>query len=177
MKKLELNNFLSNIKSSKIKRLNYTINRGNTLNNSTNIKIRHYEEQYYENKNNNENQISNGNYKNLCIVHKYPSSRNFKNNKEIKNLKTSYNNNNIENKLKVAIKKEPKVVITSTIPRYKKGINRIINDENINRLNLDNTYKYKRGYNRIIYKTDNNRTIVNKDRDADRDNIYCICHN
>ena len=55
---------------------------------------------------------------------------------------------------------------TTTIPRYKKRMNRVINDENINQLNFENQNKYKGEYNKI--------TFINKK--INEDDTFCICH-
>ena len=63
--------------------------------------------------------------------------------------------------------KEHKIAVsTTTIPRYKKRMNRVINDENINQLNFENQNKYKGEYNKI--------TFVNKK--INEDDTFCICH-
>ena len=70
--------------------------------------------------------------------------------------------------IKTLIKKDFKPIINSTIPRYKKSINRIINDENnMNQININNN----RGYEKFIYKTDNNVSIFDK-----QNSNFCRCH-
>ena len=163
--KLEINNILSN--KNKNKKINYKINKENSFNNSS----------YYNDKKKELNQsLQIKNYKNVCIIDKYPSSRNKINDKNVKNINTSINNkiikssnyNNINNKMRVIIKKDSKPIINSTIPRYKKSINRIINDENnMNQVNINNN----RGYEKFIYKTDNNVSIFDK-----QNSNFCRCH-
>jgi len=182
IERLELNNLLNN----KNKIINNKIIKENSFTNSGNKKS----ESFINNKNynvngkqENEKSMTSGNYRNFGMMNKYTSSRNYKNCQDIDNLKTTNNHENIKiihsttfhnigNKIKNLNKKEPKVVLTTTIPRCKKGINRIINDENdMNKLNFTNKNKYKRGYNGILYKIENNSFLDKKD------DIYCKCHN
>ena len=161
MKKLELNNFFSNIKGMKSKILNYRIlNHENAFNNATNEKVNtiinmNQKEKQYENK------IPKGNI-NYKELNRYPSLKNLKNKKE--NIKYS---NTMKKKLNDIYQKEPKIAVsTTTIPRYKKRMNRVINDENINQLNFENQNKYKGEYNKI--------TFINKK--INKDDTFCICH-
>ncbi len=73
----------------------------------------------------------------------------------------------MKKKLNDIYQKEPKIAVsTTTIPRYKKRMNRVINDENINQLNFENQNKYKGEYNKI--------TFINKK--INEDDTFCICH-
>ena len=165
--KLEINNILSNINTNKNKKINYKINKENSFNNFS---------YYYDEKKELNQSGQNKNNKNVSIIDKYPSSRNYINNQNVKNIKTSNNSNkiikntnynSIDNKIRVIIKKETKPIINSTIPRYKKSKNRMINDENdINQVNINNN----RGYERFIYKTDNNISILDK-----QNSNFCKC--
>ena len=96
--KLEINNILSN--KNKNKKINYKINKENSFNNSS----------YYNDKKKELNQsLQIKNYKNVCIIDKYPSSRNKIKDKNVKNINTSINNkiikssnnNNVNRKIKV----------------------------------------------------------------------------
>ena len=145
----------------KSKILNYRIlNHENAFNNATNEKVNtiinmNQKEKQYENK------IPKGNI-NYKELNRYPSLKNLKNKKE--NIKYS---NTMKKKLNDIYQKEPKIAVsTTTIPRYKKRMNRVINDENINQLNFENQNKYKGEYNKI--------TFINKK--INEDDTFCICH-
>ena len=170
--KMEINNILSNINTNKNQYINYKINSENSFNNSA-----YYNE---EGKKEYNQSFQNNNYKKACIIDKYTSSRNFKNIQGEQNIKTTNNTNNkiiktsnfnnIGNKIRVIIKKETKPINNSTIPRYKKIINRVINDEN--NMNIINTNNNTiRGYNKFINKTDNNISILDR-----QDSSYCRCN-
>ena len=186
IKKLQLNNILSNLKSNKKRKINYKISKENSNNNLSNkenksfLNINNYIEKA---KRENENIIIQENNRNINMNDKYFSSRNLKNNNDMNYIKFSNNNyqnnsmynrakfNNLENKNKIVIKKESRVLIASTIPRYNCRANRIINNENDkNKLNLTHKNDYKNNYKEIVYKTGNNCFIMNKSND-----FYCIC--
>ena len=182
IERLELNNLLSN----KNKIINNKIFKENSFTNFGNKKDEYFinNKKYIINcKQEYDQSMTSENYKNFYKINKYTSSRNHKNCQEIDDLKTTNNHDNIKiinsttlsnigNKIKILNKKEPKVIVATTIPRYKKGINRIINDENdMNKVNFINKNKYKIGYNGILYKIENNSFIDKKD------DIYCKCHN
>ena len=125
------------------------------------------------------------NHGNMNMNAKFFSSRNFNDNQDISYIKVSNHNyqnntminrenfNNLDNQNKIIIKREPRVVISSTIPRYNNRVNRIINNENdMNKMNLNNKDNFKNKYNDAIYKTENNCFISDKAND-----FYCICHN
>ena len=189
MKKLELNKYLTNLKSNKNKRINYKIKKEYSFNNSNNkMKNKSFinSNKYIETGNKeNEQFFINGSYKNIYLDNKLTSSRNVRNYEDDNNLKTSNNHydnnkvfhrtnfNNLNNRIRVIIRKDPKTLSTSTIPRYKSGLNRVINNEiTMNKLNFENKYSiYKRIYNGAINKTENNSSILDKD-----DYLYCICH-
>ena len=188
MKKLELNNYLSNLRSNKNKKIIYKIKKEYSFNNSSNqknnksfINMNEYNESGNKE---NEQYFINANYKILYMNNKLTSSRNVNNYEDENNLKTSnnhYDNNkmihstnfhNLNNRIRVIIKKEPKTLSTSTIPRYKSGLNRVINNEStMNKLNFENKYICKRKYNGVINKTETNSSILDKD-----EYFYCICH-
>ena len=190
MKKLELNKILSNLKSNKNRKINYKISKDNSNNNASNknnksfLNINNYVGKVK--KENENNIVINENKRNMNMNDKFFSSRNFRNNQDVNYIKVSNNNNyqnntminrqnfnNLDNKNKIVIKREPRVVISSTIPRYNNKVNRIINNENdMNKINLSSKNSYKNKYNEAIYKTENNCYIPDKAND-----FYCLCHN
>ena len=190
MKKLELNKILSNLKSNKNRKINYKISKDNSNNNASNknnksfLNINNYVGKVK--KENENNIVINENKRNMNMNDKFFSSRNFRNNQDVNYIKVSNNNNyqnntminrqnfnNLDNKNKIVIKREPRVVISSTIPRYNNKVNRIINNENdMNKINLSSKNSYKNKYNEAIYKTGNNCYIPDKASD-----FYCLCHN
>ena len=178
------------MKYNKNIKINYKISKDNSNNNASNknnksfLNINNYVGKVK--KENENNIVINENKRNMNMNDKFFSSRNFRNNQDVNYIKVSNNNNyqnntminrqnfnNLDNKNKIVIKREPRVVISSTIPRYNNKVNRIINNENdMNKMNLSNKNSYKNKYNEAIYKTENNCYIPDKAND-----FYCLCHN
>ena len=191
MKKLELKKILSNLKSNKNRKINNKISKENSNNNSSNknnkslLNILNINNYIGKVKREDKNNMIKENHGNMNMNAKFFSSRNFKDNQDISYIKVSNHNyqnntminrenfNNLDNQNKIIIKREPRVVISSTIPRYNNRVNRIINNENdMNKMNLNNKDNFKNKYNDAIYKTENNCFISDKAND-----FYCICHN
>ena len=181
MKKLDLSNFLSNLKSNRNKRVNNKMNKEYSLNNlnKKNESFLNHNTFIGKDKQEFKKYLLLGNT-NKNIVDKLPYSQNVKycqevqtsNNNDSSKIIYKANNNNSKNRIKVLIR-EPKFIIASTIPRYKNRVNRITNNENdMNKLNLEDKNNSKPKYNGVIYKTENNSSIFEQG-----DDIYCICHN
>ena len=185
IKKLELNEFLDNLKISKNKKnlitasydLNFSTsgNQSDTLKMSrinTSINNKNYKEHFEKNNYNaldiQENKIlrKNNTKYNLCSRNVSNTNSNEHQHQFVKKIKSINNNKikeycnndfkslNLEHKIKIIAKKEPKVVISSFIPKDKKDINMFIKSEN--NINFENPKEVKLydliNFYLIIYK-------------------------
>ena len=198
IKRLELNDFLNNIKINRDKKnaittsneLNFSTsgNQSDTIKMSrinTSINNKNYYE-YFENIKNNPLELK-GN-KSLRINNtKYSfGSRNFYNmgerNQNQNKIKSKNSNiikqysinekksSNLDNKIKIIIKKEPKTIISPIIPKHKKEINIFMKSENnLNFENVDHKYKNKLKNNIIGNKVYLNELLSDKNDNYKKD--------
>ena len=183
IKKLELNEFLNNIKINKEKK-NITImtsnecnfnnsnnqseikklNRINTSINNNNCydyfenskqKFEYNSQRYYDNKNDKYNLGSRNNtkYENQRKIENIKSSNNHNNN-YLKNNNIENKSLNIDNKKRVIIKKEAKIIMSPILSMSKKT-----KGKNLKEINIENSYKNKMRYNKNDCKINNNMEI------------------
>ena len=184
IKRLELNEFLNNMKINKEKNNINLLTNDNIINNSgsqidiksldrinTSINNKNYYNNYFENNKQNYEENKNIKYNNKYNL----SSRNYKNEnqKKLENLKCLNNNDikgnnnnnckciNLNYKGKIINKKEPKNI--PLLYKNKKLLDMINNiKKNINDLNIGNKYINKLNYNQIDYKSDINEFSMDK---------------
>ena len=180
IKKLELNEFLNNLKINKekknitlmtsgenhfntsntqsdirrINRINTSINSKNCIEYFENSKQR-YDLDIQDNKtlrsNNDKYSIPSRNSKKYEIQRQIDGIKSPNNNMKLNNIENK--SLNLENKIKIIIKREPKVIISPILSRNKKNmdINKN-NGRNIKEISADNNYKNKLRFNQADYK-------------------------
>ena len=193
LKKLELNEFLNNLKMSKNKKnlitASYELNFSTSGNQSDTIKMsrintsinkknskEHFEKINYNSLDFQGNNSLRNNKTKYIICSRNASNNNsnelkhqFKkkiksiNNNKIKEYyKNDFKSFNLDHKIKIILKNEPKIIIGPLKPKHKKNINMFIKSENSINFEVENKYKNKLKYNQIDNKVNSNGFVLGK---------------